>query len=109
MTIQLNSDTSLAIHEEYSKKLTKLLSDELNRFSEHITSLELHLSDVNGQKDRPNDKRCLLEARLKGRSPIAVSAEANTHDQAVHAAIGKLKTSIEKIEGRLKYHNTIEI
>jgi ribosome-associated translation inhibitor RaiA len=50
-----------------------------------------------------------LEARLKGRQPIAVSAEANTHDQAVHAAIAKLKTSIEKIEGRLKNHINLEI
>ena len=104
MTIQLNADKNLNIHESFGDKLKDLLSEELSRFSEHITRLEVHFSDENGGKDGPNDKRCMIEARLEGRQPIAVTDLANTYEQSVNGAIDKLKTSLETILGRLKQH-----
>lgn len=104
MTIQLNADKNLDIHESYSSKLKELLSEELDRYSEHITRLEVHLSDENGKKQGPNDKRCVLEARLEGKQPIAVTAEADTHQQSVKSAIGKLKASLDTIIGRQRNH-----
>ena len=74
MTIQLNAGKDLNIQEAFGEKLEDMLTEELSRFSEHITRLEVHLSDENGIKDGQNDKRCLLEARLEGRQPIAVTA-----------------------------------
>ncbi len=105
MTIQINTDKSLSVHETYQAQLKDLLSQELSRFDEHITRLEVHLSDENGNKESENDKRCLLEARLKGRQPIAVSDVANTNDQAVNGAIDKLKASLDTILGRLRNHH----
>ena len=104
MTIQLNADNNLKIHELFGKELKDLLTEELSRFSEHITKLEVHLSDDNGGKDGPNDKRCMLEARLEGRQPIAVTAHADTLEQSVAAAIDKLKNSLDTILGRLRNH-----
>ncbi len=104
MTIQINTDKNLSVHEEYDNQLEALLTEELSRFVEQITRLELHLSDENGKKESEDDKKCLLEARLKGRQPIAVSALGNTYDQAVNSAIDKLKTSLETIIGRLRNH-----
>ncbi len=104
MTIQINTDKSLNLHEAYDNKLKDLLSSELNRFEEHITRLEVHLSDENGNKYAPNDKRCMIEARLKGRQPIAVTTVADTHDKAVIGAIDKLKATLETILERLKNH-----
>ena len=62
MTIEFNADNNLTIHEEFRDKLKDLLTDELSRFSEHITRLEVHLSDENSHKQGQNDKKCLLEA-----------------------------------------------
>ncbi len=104
MTIQLNADNNLSIHEAFRNKLKDLLSDELSRFEEQITRLEVHLSDENGSKKGLNDKRCMLEARLGGRKPIAVIELADTHENAVHGAIDKLKTSLDTILGRLQNH-----
>lgn len=104
MTIQINTDKSLTVHAEYEASLTGSITDELSRFSEHITSLQVHLSDENGSKEGRNDKRCLLEARLKGRPPIAVTDDANTYDLAVSGATEKLISSLYKITGRLKDH-----
>src|SRR6187549_1427795 len=95
MTIQFNSDKNLTVHEEFRDKLNTSLSEGLNRFSEHITRLEVHLSDENGQKFGQNDKKCLLEARVEGRSPIVVSAGANNYQVAVYSAIDKLNSSLD--------------
>ena len=104
MTIQLNTDKNLSVHEEFRAKLDDLLSEELSRFSEHITRLEVHLSDENGGKGGQNDKRCMIEARLEGRQPIAVTADADTHEQSVSEAIDKLKNSLDTIFGRSSNH-----
>ena len=104
MTIQLNADKNLNIHESFGEKLNELLSMGLSRFSEHITRLEVHLSDENGGKDGLNDKRCLLEARLEGRKPIAVTADEHTYEQSVKAAIEKLKAKLDTIIGRIREH-----
>jgi hypothetical protein len=102
MIIQLNSDNNLTLHEGYKSKLNDLLTDELSRYSESITRVEVHLSDENGSKKGLTDKRCLLEARLQGRQPVAVTELADTHDNAVAGAIEKLKASLNTILGRLQ-------
>ena len=104
MTIQINTDNNLSVHEAFGKQLDDLLNDGLKRFSEHITRLEVHLSDDNGSKVGMNDKRCLLEARLEGRQPIVASQVANNYEQAVHGAIEKLKSSLDTIIGKLRNH-----
>ena len=105
MTIQINTDNNLNVHEAFGSKLDGLLSEELSRFSEHITRLEVHLSDENGSKNALNDKRCLLEARLEGRQPIVVTQAGHNYEQAVHGAIDKLKSSLDTIVGRMRSHN----
>jgi ribosome-associated translation inhibitor RaiA len=104
MIIQLNTDNNLTVHAEFSDKLKDLLSEELSRFSEHITRLEVHLSDENGHKQGQNDKKCLLEAKVEGRPPVAVTAGANDYELAVDGAVGKLKSSLDTIFGRMQNH-----
>ncbi len=104
MTIQINTDKNLSVHEGFETQLDSLLSDELGRFSEHITRLEVHLSDENGSKQALNDKRCMIEARMEGRQPIAVTDRANDYELAVSGAIEKLKASLDTIVGKLKHY-----
>ncbi len=104
MTIQINTDKNVSVHEAFEAQLDGLLSEELNRFSEYITRLEVHLSDENGKKQGLNDKRCMIEARLEGRQPIAVTDRANNYELAVNGAIEKLKASLDNIVGKLKHH-----
>jgi ribosome-associated translation inhibitor RaiA len=102
MQIQFNTDNNVTGNEELIALSTSLLSEELSRFSHQITRVEVHFSDEDGNKDGFNDKRCMVEARLAGMKPIAVSDHANTHEKAISGALNKLKTSLEKIIGRLK-------
>jgi ribosome-associated translation inhibitor RaiA len=102
MQIQFNTDNNVAGNEELIASSTTLISEELRRFSQQITRVEVHLSDVDGKKKGFNDLRCMVEARLAGMKPIAVTDYASTHEQAIIGAINKLKTTLEKVTGRLK-------
>ncbi len=103
MTIQINTDKNIEGSERFTEYFTTLIQDELNRFDK-VTRIELHLSDENGNKEGHADKRCLLEARLEGKPPIAVTNIADTHEQAVDGAISKIKASLETIMGKMKNH-----
>ena len=101
MQIQFNTDKNVTGSEDIIASSSSLISEELRRYSHQITRVEVHFSDEDGNKDGLNDKRCMLEARLAGMKPIAVTNQANTHELAIFGAIDKLKTSLEKITGRL--------
>jgi ribosome-associated translation inhibitor RaiA len=101
MIIQFNTDHNIEGREAFKGTFISLIEDGLSRFSSQITRIEAHLTDDDGNKDGQNDKRCVLEARLEGMQPIAVTNHANSHYQAVEGAIEKLKTSLETKIGRL--------
>lgn len=48
--------------------------------------------------------RCMIEARVEGRQPIAVTDLADTHDEAVKGSLDKLTSSLATIMGRLSHH-----
>lgn len=102
MTIQFNTDKAISGSEGDAAPFIAQITDELSRYSSHITRIELHLSDENGNKDGLNDIRCLIEARLEGKQPIAVTNTGGTHEQAVDGAIEKLKASLETILDKMK-------
>jgi len=104
LKIQLNTDKNITGDERLQSYLSSLIENELSRFSDHITRIEVHLSDENGQKRGANDKRCMLEARLKNRQPIAVTSHANTVEKAVNDALDKLRASIGTKYDRVKNH-----
>lgn len=104
MKIQFNTDKTISGKERNEEYFTSQIAEELDRFESHITRIEVHLSDENGKKEGKNDIHCMLEARLKGRKPIAVSDQADTVKQAVSGTIDKLKISLETIMGRIQKH-----
>ena len=98
MIIQLNTDKNISGNEKLESYLSSIIKEELSRFSDDITRIEVHLADENSYKKSENDKRCMLEARLKNKQPIAVTSYANTIEKSVNDALDKLKSSIETIQ-----------
>ena len=102
MIIQINTDKNISGNERLVAYINTTIADELARFSDDISRLEVHFSDENGSKSGLNDKRCMLEARLKNMQPIAVSSQANTLERAVSGSLRKMKTSLETIYSQMK-------
>lgn len=101
MKIQINTGHDIEGREEMAKQTEAVVESTLGHLAEHITRVEVHLSDENGKKAGSHDKRCMMEARLEGHQPIAVTHEAETIDQAIDGAADKLKSSLDHILARL--------
>lgn len=102
MDILLNTDNNITGSEALSQSVEELVATSLKRFNEQISRVEVHLTDENSHKPGQNDKRCMLEARLEGMKPIAVTEHGDTHIHAVKGAIDKLKSVLDTATGRLK-------
>jgi len=102
MHIQINTDSNIEGDNALAQQVETIVRDTLDHFSKHITRVEVHLRDENsGSKSGTEDKRCLLEVRLSGHQPIAVSHQASTLEQAVEGAAKKMKRSLVSTLGRL--------
>ncbi len=101
MQIQVNTDHNIEGSEGLSDQVRSVVENALSRISDQITRVEVHLSDENRHKSGQNDKSCMMEARLEGLRPVAVTHQADTLDQAVDGAADMLASLIESTLGRL--------
>lgn len=102
MHIQINTDSNIEGREGLASHVKGVVEGALSRFSDRITRVEVHLSDQNSDKSGQDDKRCMMEARLEGRQPTAVTHQAASLGDAVDGAANKLKRSLESTLARLK-------
>lgn len=105
MQIQVHTDSSIQGGAGLVDHVTTVVSGALDRFTGRLSRVEVHLSDENGDKNRPDDKKCLLEARVEGRSPTVVSHNGNTVDEAVNGATDKMLRVLDTTFGKLNAHN----
>lgn len=96
MQIQINTDRNIGGDERLAEHVEGVVRDTLSRFADQITRVEVHLADVNASKSGQDDKRCMLEARLAGRKPTAVTHLAGSVAEAVSGAADKLARAIDR-------------
>ena len=99
--VEIRTDNHIHGSDELFEGIRDGVESALKRFAEQITRVEVHLADVNGPKGAGNDKRCLMEARPRGLQPVVASHQANTIDDAVDGASGKLARALDATLGRL--------
>jgi len=104
MQIQIRTDHNIEGHEALADQVNSVVEDALSRVSDRITSVDVHLSNQNSEQEDGNDSmRCMIEARLEGHQPLAVTDQAATLDQAVDGATDKLTHLINQTQGRLEH------
>jgi len=104
MQIQINTDHNIHGYESAAAAVRVTVENALARFSRHITRVEVHLGDENANKRGGDDKRCMMEARVEGHAPVAVTHHAATMGQAIDGAAEKLLHRLERLLGRLHSH-----
>jgi ribosome-associated translation inhibitor RaiA len=102
MQVQIHTDRTIDGAEALSAQVVAVVADALGRFADQVTRVEVHLSDQNGEKGGADDKRCMMEARLEGRPPTAVTHQAATVEAAMDSAAAKLTRAVENALGRLR-------
>lgn len=109
MQIQVNSDKTITHDASLEEHVKGVVEDTVGRFGEQITRVEVHLGDINGSHKSGNgDKRCMMEARVNGLPPVAVTDHADSVAQAISGAAGKLQHALDKVLGKRNdvKHNT---
>jgi ribosomal subunit interface protein len=101
MQIQINTDHRISGSPQVAGRVQALVRDTLDRYSDRITRVEVHLNDLNGEKSGSNDKRCHMEARIGGLGPISVNHEAENLNLAIDGAMEKLERVIEHKLGKI--------
>jgi ribosome-associated translation inhibitor RaiA len=102
MQIQINTDNHITGREELAAEVEGVVQGKLGRFSGQITRVEVHLGDENSHKGGSADKRCMMEARIEGRRPTAVTHQAGTLREAVSGAVDKLTAALDTTLGKLR-------
>ena len=105
MQIQVNSNRSLNTGESFERWASVELHQSLGRFKGDITRIEVHMSDENSDKISPDQKRCMMEARLAHHEPLAVNHHAPSQDEAFRGASDKLKRMLDHTLGKLRDHH----
>jgi ribosome-associated translation inhibitor RaiA len=101
MQVQINSDSTISMHNKLSDSIGAYIINVLHRFDPYLTRVEVHLTGETNNKSGPRDKRCLLEARPKRHRSLIVSAESTNIDAAFAGASAKLNRLLESTYGRL--------
>ena len=102
MQVLVNSDHHIVGGEDLTERVRGVVEGRLERFDGRITRVEVHLNDRNSLKPGERDKRCLMEARIGGMKPIALSHEAPTLTEAIHSAADKLERAVARALARLQ-------
>lgn len=102
MQVQVNTDNHIGGSEGLVRQVQDVVEGTLGRFGDQVTRVEVHLNDENSNTESGgNDKRCLMEARLAGLQPVAVSHDGATLEQAIDGAADKLQKALDRTLGRL--------
>lgn len=104
MQIQINADNHLESSEARDTWASSLVEAAMAHFADSVTRVEVHLSDENGGKGGAPAFRTVMEARVNGRPPIAVTNDAPSLDSAVNGAVHKLVRATEHAIGRASKH-----
>ncbi len=104
MKIQFNTDKNISGTEALERYVAEKITDGLGRFDQHVSRIEVHLSDQNAHKTGVDDIQCTLEARIEGSQPVAVTANDADKTKAVDSAIKKMKAALDTKLGKMREH-----
>lgn len=102
MQVILNTDNHFKATDDLTARVEADVAAALDRFADRLTRVEVHLNDENSDKAGPADKRCMMEARVRGHAAVAVTANAEDVDLAIAAASEKLARALDSALGRLE-------
>ena len=102
MKVQVNTSNDIDNKDALERWASEYLNERLGRFDQDITSIEVQMTDENhAAKGGGVDKRCMMEARITGRAPIAVTNYAPDQNLAFRGAADKLDKALEHAFGKL--------
>ena len=102
MQINVNTDRTIDKHQGLDEHVQNVVVSSIGRFGEHISRVDVHLSNENKEKQADGGNYCMMEARVTGYQPIVVHDHAANLHQAIANAGTKLARAVDSALGRLE-------
>ncbi len=103
MQIQVHTDHNIQGSEQLTAHVKDVVEASMDRFGDRITRVEVHLGDETSHPTGEHARRCMMEVRLAGHQPTAVTHHAVSVDEALAGATDKLLGVVESLVGRLDH------
>jgi len=105
MEIRFNSDNAIEGSAGMAQAVEERLTERLEtRFGSRLTTIEVHVRDVDGDSNRADGVEARLEARPRNGQAIFVAERAEKPLEAVNAALGTLVTRLDTVFGKADRH-----
>ncbi|MGN5375428.1 HPF/RaiA family ribosome-associated protein [Sphingomonas hankookensis] len=101
MLVQINTDKRIESTEATNAAVEGRIRERLSRFTGRLTRVEMHLRDVDGDRNGSRGIEAKLEARPAGGQPIVVNDQAASVDSAVAGVIRKAVDILDRSFGKL--------
>jgi hypothetical protein len=102
MQVQVRHDDVIQGRQQLTDMTVATVEAILDRYAEHITTVEVHYADENGHKKGGGDIRCSVEVRFEGKKPIGVTHHAGDLTVALEAAVEKAARVLDHQFGRAR-------
>lgn len=105
MDIRFNSDNAIEGSADLGEAVRERITERLDtRFGSRLTTVEVHVRDVDGDSNRDDGVEARLEARPQNGAPIFVSGRAAEPFEAVNTALGTLVNRLDSVFGKADRH-----
>lgn len=105
MDIRFNSDNAINGSADMAQAVEDRLTERLEtRFGGRLTTIEVHVRDVDGDSNRADGIEARLEARPKSGDPIFVAERGEKPMDAVNSALGTLVNRLDTVFGKADRH-----
>lgn len=105
MDIRFNSDNAINGSADMAQAVEHRLTERLEtRFGDRLTTIEVHVRDVDGESNRADGVEARLEARPKNGDPIFVAERGEKPMDAVNSALGTLVNRLDSVFGKADRH-----
>ena len=100
MLVQINTDNRIEGTNAYNAAVEERVRERLSRFAVRLTRVEVHLRDVDGDRNGGQGIEAKLEARPAGGQPITVTDQAASIDSAVAGVVRKAVDILDRAFGK---------
>lgn len=100
MLVQINTDNRVEGTETTNGAIEERLRERLSRFGDRVTRVEMHIRDVDGDRNGARGIEAKLEARPAGGQPIVVTDQGASIDAAVAGVLRKAVEILDRSFGK---------
>jgi hypothetical protein len=101
MLVQINTDNRIEGTDTANAAIEARIRERLSRFADRLTRIEVHLRDVDGDRNGGQGIEAKLEARPAGGQPVVVNEQAASVDSAVTGVVRKAADFLDRAFGKL--------